>query len=76
MKSTCVANVLYASRAEHHGGKKMANTVRAYREALSEVRTAAHAQDLVEVHKRARIDREADGKSKSETPSEEKKEAE
>ncbi|MGA2278074.1 MAG: hypothetical protein ABSG00_10745 [Terracidiphilus sp.] len=38
----------------------MASTARAFQNSLSEVHRAAHDQDLVEVPKRAQLDREAE----------------
>jgi hypothetical protein len=39
----------------------MQSTAKALRPALNEVRRAAHDQDLIEVPKRAQLDRENDG---------------
>ncbi|MGA2350653.1 MAG: hypothetical protein ABSF70_09500 [Terracidiphilus sp.] len=45
----------------------MANTARTFRDALSEVHRTAHDQDLIEVPKRAMLDREAEKKKDQQT---------
>jgi hypothetical protein len=51
------------ARTDTNGGRLMQNTPNPLRPAQAEVHRTAHDQDLIEVPKRARLDREAEGKT-------------
>jgi hypothetical protein len=66
--STRVAFVQPAGRAPNKGGTRMQTTHQQLHPAQAEVQRTAHDQDLVEVPKRAKLDREAEGKKFHQPP--------
>jgi hypothetical protein len=62
-ESICALGKRQIAPNQHkYGGTQMQTTPRPLRPAQAEVHRTAHNQDLIEVPKRARLDREAEGR--------------